>query len=332
MRRDHLYRHLVCHKETVIANTPKETVERFKNDKLPFLYIDSKNMRTVVCLVCTRGKRGATLNRMNWIKEHKQICDYTTYWERFSSHFENAGSEISEDPSCENITKLEAEITELKRQLSESNPKCYTSELESDLLEAKEDAKHFEQDCMEAQKESLRSEEELYRLQDMILFLPDHILNAEPLQNIVADIRTARAEKESKTKIVRSAEVPVPPLPTPSPPQKVIQKMTPAPEPRNEIRYEFESEDIDDNASDVSASPMEHWDMENEHVAKLFWILSDILEQGMSADEAKQKYSKILKSLRTLQKQIGKPYCVLRAYLNDLYTAKELDCFMTVYE
>ena len=322
---------MVCHKESLLAHTPKDTLERFKRDKLPFLYIDKKNIRTVICLCCTRGKRGVNINRMNWIKEHKEICDYTTFWERFSSLYENTESEVSEDPSCEQITKLEQEVRELRRQLSEANPKCDTAELEAELLEAKEDAKHYEDDCNEAQKESARLEEELYRLQDRILFLPDHILNAEPLQNIITDIRTARAEKESGNKIVRSAGNPVPPQPPPVPPQLVVQNVVPKTEPRNEIRYE--GEDIDwETSSEVSCSPMDHWNFEDRNVKRIFDVLSDILEQGMTYKFAKANYLELLLELRSSQEQIGKPYKVLQAFLKDEYTLKDLDCFLTVYE
>jgi hypothetical protein len=317
MRIDNLSRHLASHKDTAKEHMTQERIARIIANKIPIIAIEPPGIDRLflTCMACKKGK--TTFRRKNTMKEYyAEHVECRAKWETFKDYYENDTNDMIEEIPVRQDPKLEERI----------------KELEAELLEAKEDAKHYEDDCMEAQKESARLDEELYKLQDRILYLPDHILNAEPLQNIITDIRAARAEKEPNQKIVRSVEVPVLPQPTPSPPQKVIQKMTPAPEPRNEIRYEFESEDIDDNGSDVSCSPMEHWNMENEHVAKLFYILSDILEQGMPTEKAKQKYSKILTSLRPVQKLIGKPYTVLRAYINDLYTLKELDCFMTMYE
>ena len=292
-------------------------IARIVANKIPIIAIEPPGIDRLflTCMVCKKGK--TTFRRKNTMKDYyAEHVNCRTKWDTYKDYYVAEANEMVDDIPVQRDPRLEERI----------------KELEAELLEAKEDAKHYEDDCNEAQKESARLDEELYRLQDRILFLPDHILNAEPLQNIITEIRTARAEKEPKNKIVRSVEVPVHPQPPPVPPQKVIQKMTPAPEPRNEIRYHFDSEDIDDNASDVSCTPMDHWNMKDENIQRLFSSLSDILEQGMSTDDAKDKYSKLLSELRPLQEKIGKPYNVLRAYIKDLYTLKELDCFLTVYE
>ena len=145
---------------------------------------------------------------------------------------------------------------------------------------------------------------------------------------------SSEEEKESEEEIVRSPEPATQPQPPPVPPQLVIQNMETTPEPRNEIRYEFNSEDIDweETGSEVSSSPMEAWNFEDRNVKRIFDVLSDILEQGMTYKFAKANYLELLLELRPFQDEIGKPFKVLQAYLKDEYTLKDLDCFLTVYE
>jgi len=141
---------------------------------------------------------------------------------------------------------------------------------------------------------------------------------------------SSEEEKESDEEIVRSPE---PPQQPPGSPQLAIQNVEPTPQPRNEIRYEFISEDIDwETSSDVSCSPMDYWNFQDRNVKRVFDVLSDILEQGMTYKFAKANYLELLLELRPSQDQIGKPYKVLQAYLKDEYTLKDLDCFLTVYE
>lgn len=142
---------------------------------------------------------------------------------------------------------------------------------------------------------------------------------------------SSEEEKESEEEIVRSPETPQQP---PSPPQLVIQNVEPTPEPSNELRYEFNSEDIDweETGSEVSCSPMDSWNFEDRNVKRIFDVLSDILEQGMPYKFAKANYLELLLELRSFQDEIGKPFKVLQAYLKDEYTLKDLDHFLTVYE
>jgi hypothetical protein len=317
MRIDNLARHLSSHKDIAKDHMTPERIARIITNKIPIIAIEppGKDRIFLTCMACKKGR--TTFRRKTTMKDYyAEHVDCGKKWDKYKDYYIGDTNEMVDDIPVQRDPRLDERI----------------KELEGDLLEAKEDAKNYEDDCNEAQKESARLEEELYSLQERILYLPDHVLNAEALQNIITEIRTARAEKEQRSKIVRSAGNPVPPQPPPVPPKQVVQNPLPTPEPRNEIRYDFESEDIDDNASDVSCTPMEYWNMKDENIKRLFGSLSDILEQGMSSDDAKDKYSKLLLELRPLQEKIGKPYNVLRAFTKDLYTLRDLDCFLTVYE
>lgn len=378
---------MVSHKD--ILGTFMKPIDITNNikDKRPFIihrHTESTGLirRIIVCLKCKKGDSGYQhFNITNWIFNHTKKCKCE--WEKYESYFNDALAP-NEDPICDMVSATEVDDLKAKIATLEGNTESKRiKELEEELSETKDDAKHYEEDSIEAQKQSTRLDNELYRLQERILYLPDHILNLESVQDIIKDIRTARAEKKSEKRIVRSAETPSLPKPPPMAPKLTVQNVAITPEPRNEIHNENESYksdtpdvdsvslyispvesivapptkktirklttvkptlqidepprnqieyDWDDNGSTVSCEPMENWDMEDENVSRLFYTLSDILEQGMPYKVAKKNYLELLLELRPLQEQIGRPFRVLQAYLRDEYTLKELDNFLTLYE
>jgi hypothetical protein len=153
-----------------------------------------------------------------------------------------------------------------------------------------------------------------------------------------ADFRPVIPKVEVMNQIVGNPEMPHAP---PTTPTLSVQTDSTETLSRNEIHHDSsdsenapaESEDDDwETRSDVSCSPMDYWDMDNDDIRTIFGVLSDILEQGMECNVARKEYRETLKRLKPKKDSIGKPYKVLQAYILADYTKKDLGNFMSLQD
>ena len=178
----------------------------------------------------------------------------------------------------------------------------------------------------------------------------EDVRSVEPVE-VVEPVKIAEEQEEHNEDVrsMDSQQTPVSDMSTisyepPCPPKRVIRKIQHKEQPRNEIntiyspprpaqRKEEEEDDVRSTCSghsDVSNTPLDYWDMEDDCVAELFYALSDILEQAMHYKVARDRYTKLLKQFEDKSHKIGKPYRVLDAFIRDEYTLNDLDTFMTV--
>jgi hypothetical protein len=87
--------------------------------------------------------------------------------------------------------------------------------------------------------------------------------------------------------------------------------------------------DTESTRSYVSCTPYK-WDLNNRHIRRIYNALTMILEEHMPYKQAKYNYRELLEDVKPYRNLCGKGYDVLQAYIEDEFTLKELDSFMSL--
>jgi hypothetical protein len=87
--------------------------------------------------------------------------------------------------------------------------------------------------------------------------------------------------------------------------------------------------DTESTRSYVSCTPYK-WDLNNRYIRRIYNALTMILEEHMPYKQAKYTYRELLEDVKPYRNLCGKGYDVLQAYIEDEFTLKELDSFMSL--
>jgi hypothetical protein len=87
--------------------------------------------------------------------------------------------------------------------------------------------------------------------------------------------------------------------------------------------------DTESTRSYVSCTPYK-WDLNNRYIRRIYNALTMILEEHMPYKQAKYTYREMLEDVKPYRNLCGKGYDVLQAYIEDEFTLKELDSFMSL--